>query len=161
MLNVIIYYGISWKKRHSCFWNFISSIPRTDNNEIYTSCSLSVSSSVLYTLYKLSARTSLRRSSFNLDRISIWTESDHRKTRVHKPRSDSFHFIKWIIFLKKKMHKSNIWQKLCMHTCIFNEFINVRDIELLPTSTSNVTVDPFFPSRRIKTRWNVSYMHCL
>lgn len=90
------------KKRHSCFWNFISSIPRTDNNEIYTSCSLSVSSSVLYTLCKLSARTSLRRSSFNLDRISIWTESDHRKTRVHKPRSDSFHYIKWIIFLKKK-----------------------------------------------------------
>lgn len=98
------------KKRHSCFWNFISSIPRTDNNEIYTSCSLSVSSSVLYTLYKLSARTSLRKSSFNLDRISIWTESDHRKTRVHKPRSDtcSFHYIKWIIFLKKKMHKSNV-----------------------------------------------------
>lgn len=98
------------EKRHSCFWNFISSIPRTDNNDIYTSCSLSVSSSVLYTLYKLSAITSLRRSSFKLDRISIWTESDHRKTRVHKPRSDtcSFHYIKWIIFLKKKMHKSNV-----------------------------------------------------
>lgn len=97
------------KKRHSCFWNFISSIPRTDNNEIYTSCSLSVSSSVLYTLYTLSASTSLRRFSFKLNEISIWTESDHRKTKVRKPRNNCFHYIKWIIFLKKKpMHKSNV-----------------------------------------------------
>lgn len=119
--HYILWYFMKKKKRHSCFWNFISSIPRTDNNEIYTSCSLSVSSSVLYTLYKLSARTSLRRSSFNLDRISIWTESDHRKTKVHKPRSDSFHYIKWIIFLKKKCINLIFGRNyVCIHVSLTN-----------------------------------------
>lgn len=102
-----LYIMVFHEKRHSCFWNFISSIPRTDNNEIYTSCSLSVSFSVLYTLYKLSVRTSLRRSSFKLNEISwIRTESDHRKTKAHKARSNSFHYIKWIILLKKKQQKT-------------------------------------------------------
>lgn len=133
MLNGIIFFWYFMKK-FLCFWNFISSIPRTDNNEIYTPCSLSVSSSVLYTLYKLSVRTSLRRSSFKLKEISwIPTESDHRKTKAHKARSNSFHYIKWIILLKTKTKNNKqciylynvmleyLAETIYMHTSIFNK----------------------------------------
>lgn len=79
---------------------------------IDTPCCLSVSSSVLYTWYQLSARTSSRMSSLiqiKLNRISIWTESDHRNTKAHKPCRYSFHYITWIIILKKQtVNKSNV-----------------------------------------------------
>lgn len=105
MLNAIKFYDISFLvKKNLTFLRF--SLPTSQELIIIdTPCCLSVSSSVVYTWYKLSARTSLRMSSLiqiKLNRISIWTESGHRNTKVHKPCSYSFHYITWIIIWKKK-----------------------------------------------------------